>query len=244
LVEAGGWTPKKSLDLESRREKARKMIELLRSWKDLRGKSILEIGTGAGVAAAALARAVGLEGQVTAVDVSDLRLVTEGFDFRLVQGTSLPFEEESFDVVVSNMVIEHLGNREDQLNHLREIRRVLTDDGCAYMAMPNRWAPREPHFGVPLLTWLPQRWRTPYLRLVRRAVFDIMPLSYGEASKMFHRARLAFTEQTYQAMRIMARVEKPWIGVRLLLMAPPPFLKLLHPVVPTFIFRLEPSKSA
>jgi SAM-dependent methyltransferase len=220
------------------------MIQLLGSWKDLRGKRILEIGTGAGVAAAALARAAGPEGRVTAVDIADLRLVKDGFDFHLVDGTSLPFANKSFDVVVSNLVIEHLGDRDGQLNHLREICRVLVDDGCAYLAIPNRWAPLEPHFGVPLLTWLPPRWRTPYLRLTRRAkVYNIRPLSYAEASELFHQAGLRFTEETYRAMQVMARVEKPWIGMRLLLMAPPALLKLLHPVVPTFIFRAEPART-
>lgn len=46
----------------------------------------------------------------------------------------LPFENECFDVVLSNQVVEHLY---DPFTHLREIRRVLKDDGYAIIGTPN-----------------------------------------------------------------------------------------------------------
>jgi SAM-dependent methyltransferase len=50
----------------------------------------------------------------------------------------LPFPARSFDVVLSNHVIEHVLN---QRLHLGEIRRVLADRGVCYLATPNRSSP-------------------------------------------------------------------------------------------------------
>jgi SAM-dependent methyltransferase len=243
MSSSAGWTPRKSLELESRQGKARKIVELLTSWGDLTGTRILDIGTGAGVAAAALAGAAGPRGKVTAVDVQDMRLVREGFDFRLIDGLSLPFPDDSFDVVVSNQVLEHVGDEDRQLFHLREIRRVLTEKGYAYLAFPNRWAPIEPHFRVPLLTWLPGRWRSPYVRLTRRAgVYDCFPLSHAQATRLFRRAGFAFGEHTFEALQVMRRVEHGSAITRVLLRTPHWLFAALHPFVPTFIFKLRPAE--
>jgi ubiquinone/menaquinone biosynthesis C-methylase UbiE len=238
-----GWTPSKSLDIDSRLGKSRKMITLLSSWRDLKGARILDIGAGGGVQAAELAKAAGPEGRVVGVDVEDLRVVHEGFEFHLMSGPNLPVPDRSFDIVISNLVIEHVGNLDDQLKHLQEIERVLDDGGSLYIAMPNRWAPVEPHFGVPFLTWIPARWRTPYLKATKKApVYDCSPLSYRQATKLFGRAGLRYREETFQVMDIMSRVENPWLGTRILLRAPRWLKRLLHPIIPTLIFRAEPAK--
>lgn len=82
---------------------------------------------------------------VQAVDIVDNRVFKEGYQFQLVNNTMLPFEDESFDVVITNHVIEHVGESDAQLHHLCEIKRVLKKDGFAYLAVPNRWMLVEPH---------------------------------------------------------------------------------------------------
>lgn len=197
--------------------------------------------------ASVFSRAVGGEGKVCAVDVTDLRVVHEGFQFNLTEGARLPFADDSFDVVVSNHVLEHVGlgvNPTEQLEHLREVGRVLTKDGHGYLATPNRWAPIEPHFSVPFLTWIPARWRTPYLAKTGKArVYDCRPLSSRELKASFEAAGLTAEEQTYEAMKLVARMERPWIGTRLALRAPQSLLKALHPIIPTYVFKLRPKAS-
>lgn len=73
-----------------------------------------------------------------------------------VQGDALnlPFGDGSFDVVVSNAVIEHVGRRDAQQRFVDEILRVARR---AFVATPNRWFPIEVHTRAPLVHWLPER---------------------------------------------------------------------------------------
>jgi ubiquinone/menaquinone biosynthesis C-methylase UbiE len=79
-----------------------------------------------------------------------------GFSTMLGDGRALPFENKSFDVVVSNSVIEHLGEWQQQQIFAEEIRRV----GRSYWVQtPNRGFFMEPHFLAPLIHFLPKRYR-------------------------------------------------------------------------------------
>jgi len=88
---------------------------------------VLEVGTGSEVIANYLSQRVGPAGEVVAVDVLDQREILDGFRFVPVNDTELPSEAASFDVVISNHVMEHVGDRHAQLHHLQEIRRVLKE---------------------------------------------------------------------------------------------------------------------
>ncbi len=73
-----------------------------------------------------------------------------------VQGDAcaLPFGDGSFDVVFSNAVIEHVGDRERQRAFVREAVRV---GRRVFLTTPNRWFPVELHTHLPLVHWLPER---------------------------------------------------------------------------------------
>ncbi len=77
-------------------------------------------------------------------------------------GCRLPFGDQSFDIVFSNSVIEHVGERERQRAFAQEIARV----GRAYWVQtPNRRFPVEPHLMTPFLHFLPGAWQS---RIARR----------------------------------------------------------------------------
>ena len=156
--------PHAILDGDSRRLKAQKIARLVETVRPLRGARLLDIGAGSGYIASNLGELVGDEGEVWAVDVNDQRRTNEGYRFKAVTGTALPFEDDSFDVVLSNHVIEHVGDRSAQLHHLREVGRVLAPGGVCYLAVPNRWGLVEPHFRLPFLSWIPAPLRDPYVR--------------------------------------------------------------------------------
>ena len=119
-----------------------------------------------------------LKGHVEILDIGgtqqfwDLMLGDEQLDIRVTllnighQPVSLPrfesvvgdarsmsrFAANSFDVVFSNSVIEHLGDYENQRLMAEEVRRV----GRRYFVQtPNKRFPIEPHFLVPWFQYLP-----------------------------------------------------------------------------------------
>src|SRR5581483_4637968 len=78
------------------------------------------------------------------------------FSTMIGDGRSLPFENGSFDIVISNSVIEHLGEWPQQKVFAEEIRRV----GRSYWVQtPNRKFFIEPHFLAPLIHFLPKKYR-------------------------------------------------------------------------------------
>jgi hypothetical protein len=96
--------------------------------------------------------------RLTACGLDDAGFLEEqypGLRFVPADGLALPFEDDSFDVVHSSAVIEHVGSRSNQLRFVAELHRVARRAVC--LTTPNRWFPVEVHTSVPLLHWLPAR---------------------------------------------------------------------------------------
>ena len=240
MTEALERQPHAILDSDSRRLKAQKIARLVESVRPLEGARLLDIGAGSGHIASNLAGFVGEEGEVWAVDVNDQRQTNQGYRFKPVTGTELPFEDEAFDVVLSNHVIEHVGDRAAQLHHLGEIRRVLAPGGVCYLAVPNRWGLVEPHFRLPFLSWIPSGLRDPYVRAARRGSrYDCNLPTRGQATRLFEQAGFDHEDATIAAMRVLRELETMSTATRLLCSAPLPVLRALQPANPTMIFLLR-----
>ena len=163
-------------DIAHRERKTDKIRRLIEQTRTLEGCHLLEVGAGAGVISRAFSRAVGAQGSVTAVDVVDERAVTNGYRFEQILHARPPFDDSQFDVVVSNHVIEHVGQRQAQIPHLQKIRRVLRTDGLLYLAAPNRWTLVEAQFLLPALSWLPHNLADRYVRATGRGTrYDCWP---------------------------------------------------------------------
>ena len=120
-------------------------------------------------------------------------------------GRALPFRDASFDIVFSNSVIEHVGNRESQQRFAREVARVGRK---FWVQTPNRWFPVEQHLLTPFIHWLPRAWQRAivpwcnFWRLLvpvtpdRRKFYidhylsDVRLLSAGDVSGLFPGARV------------------------------------------------------
>src|SRR4029077_9837268 len=81
------------------------------------GERILDIGSGPGFLAEALAERTGPTGQVVGVDISDQMIARASsrnsrawLIYQKADATSLPFDDDSFDVVVSTQVAEYVPN--------------------------------------------------------------------------------------------------------------------------------------
>jgi len=179
--------------------------------------------------------------EVVSVDVVDERVVKNGYEFQLVDDVVLPFDDASFDVVVSNHVIEHVGARDSQLTHLKEIHRVMAASGVGYLALPNRWALIEPHFRIPFLSWLPESWRSRYLGAFRKGDhYDCRPLGYRELNQMLRNAGLGFEHLEVEALRMVGETEEASILATGASRVPDSLLAAIKPISPTLVCVLFP----
>lgn len=232
--------PHANLDLASRQKKALKIERLLGLAPSQQPLRLLEIGTGSGGIAHYFATHPHLRCEVVSVDVTDQRQVTDGYTFIQVSDVALPFEENTFDVVLSNHVIEHVGDRRRQLHHLGEIHRVLKQRGIGYLALPNRWMLVEPHYRLVFLSWLPTPLRSRYLRLLQRGEFyDCSPLSLGEVETILRASGLRHEYLGTRAFReFMALEGGRSLVLSLIAAVPDAMLDLFAPINPTLAFRV------
>ena len=223
------------LDVRSRRTKATKIIGVLERERPLSGARLLDIGTGSGTIAAELAAVAGPDGSVTSVDVTDVRVERDGYTFAIFDGHGFPFDDASFDVVVSNHVIEHVGDRDAQLRHLQEVARVLTPDGTVYVAVPHRWQLVENHYRLPALSWLPRRAADAYLRAMRRGTrYDCRPLGRMELLRMLRSAGLDARDATADLVDVTAAMRDGPAG-RALAHAPALRRLIAGPLLPSIV---------
>lgn len=69
---------------------------------------------------------------------------------------SLPFPDETFDLITLMSVFEHIFPKERQTS-IAEIARVLSKDGLLLAQMPNMLFPIEIHSWLPLQQFLPRK---------------------------------------------------------------------------------------
>lgn len=175
-------------------------LEMIRQWSDLNGR-ILDNGTGLGTYLEAIGRAnpagvrVGLEIEHERA----LAALARADAIVLGVGEQLPFADNSFDLILSNEVIEHVT---DDRAAVAEMARVARPGGRIVIFAPNRWYPVEQHgvywrgeyhFGnTPLVNYLPNPLRNrlaPHVRAYTghglRALFDGLPLRLLHHGRIF-----------------------------------------------------------
>lgn len=108
----------------------------------VRGKEVLDFGCGSGYGTARIAdgcaRIVGIDISAEAVDYARDKFRAGNLEFAAippVEDAPLPFADQSFDVVLSFQVIEHVP---DVGRYLSEIARVLRPGGAFVVATPDR----------------------------------------------------------------------------------------------------------
>jgi arsenite methyltransferase len=105
------------------------------------GERVLDLGSGAGTDSLIAARMVGAEGRVTGIDMTPEMLAkartaaaqmgTSNVEFVEAEAEHLPFPSESFDVVVSNGVIDLIPDKDAVFG---ELFRVLVPGGRLQIA--------------------------------------------------------------------------------------------------------------
>ena len=159
------------------------------------GGRVLVDGSGIGTY---LSRLAPLSGMAAGLDI-ELPRVQESRQYSpnvfCAAGESVPLLSDSFDLVFSHEVLEHV--QDDQIA-VREMVRVLKPGGRIVLFCPNRGYPFETHghywkgkyhFGnTPLINWLPRRLRdklAPHVEVYTRA--DLSKLFAGLPVKLIQR---------------------------------------------------------
>ena len=101
---------------------------------------VLDDGCGSGygsyyLAANGAKEVVGIDVAADAVEYAKTRYIHENLEFVQMNSTELSFGDESFDVVTSFQVIEHI---EDADKFLQQMPRVLKSGGIALISTPNK----------------------------------------------------------------------------------------------------------
>ena len=219
-----------------RSRKAAKLIAIIQSRRPLAGCAVLDVGAGSGLISQALAEAVGPMGRVVAVDKTNSLAELAAVEFSTVTGPDLPFADATFDVAVSNHVIEHVGEEHEQRRHLQELHRVLKPSGLLYLACPSKWALMEPHYHLPFLSWLPLSLASAYLRASGRGEwYDCAPLSRSMLRKMLVNAGFAPKDVTTELLRRYAALEAHGASRVLLVLAAKLGVGRM-PNIPTYAF--------
>ncbi|TMB99625.1 MAG: class I SAM-dependent methyltransferase [Chloroflexi bacterium] len=137
-------------------------LALVRRYVDLDDKRILDVGCGVG---AFVRRLREFSPHVYGFDIDAERVTVGGKEvpnLTVAVGEHLPYQDDIFDVVLLHEVLEHVTN---DVETLRETRRVLAPGGRVVIFCPNRLYPFETHgiflgrryvFGnIPFINYLP-----------------------------------------------------------------------------------------
>ena len=104
-------------------------------------KNVLDLASGEGYGTSFLSKKAthihGLDVSPETIHHAKSKYSGSNIDFVEAKATELPFENTSFDVVVSFETLEHLSSEDQQL-FISEINRVLKDDGLLIISTPNK----------------------------------------------------------------------------------------------------------
>ena len=145
----------------SRIFRQRRTAEFLHRFNPTRQTRILDVG-----GLPRFWQNVPIKAQVTIINLGPLApheadFLTPNQTFMQADATKLPWADQSFDVVFSNSVIEHVGSWEKQIAFARECQRV---GKSWWIQTPAREFPVEPHYAALFLHWFPKRVQKKLLR--------------------------------------------------------------------------------
>lgn len=185
---------------------------------DLKEKDILDVGCGDGGFVVAMKKhcysVKGCDVSHENIEMAKLRARKWGIDEGLLVesgGTSLPYANDSFDVVVMFDVIEHVANIPAII---AETHRVLKPGGYFFSSTPNRLWPKEPHVNLLFIHWMPRVIRRPCLLKLRgiHAVELINSINYLSSRKLYQLLSPHFSQCLLNDQIFMLKLKKQHHG--------------------------------
>jgi len=175
-------------------------LRMVANWAHMQGATILEDGCGLGTYASQFQRRFNAKVEALDIEAERVAVAHQEVPHALVAaGEHLPYPANTFDLVFSNEVIEHVQNDHEAA---AEMVRVTAPGGRIIIFCPNRWYPFETHgfywrgkyhFGnTPLINYLPDPLRNrlaPHVRAytahVLLGLFKDHPVRIVEHTRIF-----------------------------------------------------------
>jgi SAM-dependent methyltransferase len=181
-------------------EKLHHLLRLVQ-FDGYRGRSVLEVGCGAGVDLARFARGgatvTGVDLSPSAIELARANFGQQGLsgDLRVADGEHLPFPEASFDLVFAHGVVQYTA---DPRRLVEEVRRVVKPGGEAVFQVYNR------------VSWLNALSKLMKVDLEHEGAPVLLKFSAGE----FRRLLAGFREVTIVPERfpVKSRLHGGWKG--------------------------------
>ncbi len=115
-------------------------------------------------------------------------------------GCDVAFDDQSFDLVFTNSVIEHVGDEKRQEAFAREVRRL----GRRYWVQtPSKYFPIEAHSGMPFWWFYPASWRQTLIERWRKKLPAWTEYIEGTRVLDVQRLKRLFPEATLKTERIL-----------------------------------------
>jgi len=188
-----GYFYRHSLGLKDWRERASKRLneedipknEIV-TWPDikyfLRNRMVLDVGCGTGgfciEARSEGAHVFGIDIDSKAIEICRLKASIHKIPlerFQVSTSESLPFEENTFDFIYCNSVLEHVG---DVKKTISEMLRVTKQNGILFMKFPDYRSFYEAHYKIIWIPKMPRCLARLYLKIRGRPTEFINTINY------------------------------------------------------------------
>ena len=233
------------LDFEYKKPKVDKMLKVLESTGVIGDTKVqgtaVDIGCSAGFFCEALAdyftEVIGIDIDDKALKMAEERSTNHVVQYKLIDDDTIPLADNSAKLIVCNHVYEHVPSSEKLF---AEIHRVLEPNGVCYLGAASKLTIIEPHFKLPFLSWLPKFIAHPYMRLFKRGDFYYENLRTPWGIKKLITA-FEVEDVTLKILKDPASyaatdmINENGIIPKI----PLSVLKLLHPLLPSYILILR-----
>lgn len=167
--------------------KVQRSIKVLLQYKD-RNSKVLDYGCGIGFNIYYFAKifpnVIGIDNDKSSIEIARKQLKKLKCNKKVLyyDGKTLPFRDNSFDILNVSDVWEHAENPRLML---KEIHRVMKPNAILYITNPNKLWPIETHYKLPFLSYLPTKIANWYVKVTGRAnqYDDIHLPTYDEFQK-------------------------------------------------------------
>lgn len=234
----------KVLEAQGRLKIARQIAKVLSFYtirRNPRSLKVLDIGCSSGVISNYLA---GIYGSVVGVDVDSksIRIARKEFlgrniRFLVRDGTKTGFADSSFDIIIANQVYYCFERPED---FFVEVYRLLKPGGVCYLGARNKYTLWDAQYELPLLSFMPKLLANYLVRKSGRSEkYDVEYRTYWQLVDLCGKFEVSHITPRGIHNPKKFGFEKAMKYEFLGRILPEPFLRLIEPILPNFIWMLS-----